>query len=285
MVVTQVLVSGLLVGGIYALVAIGLTLIWGILDVINFAHGSYVMVGMYVAYFAWSLLGLDPLAALPFDAVILGAAGYLTYRFVIRPVMGKSALSQIVITFGLLMLLEGGAEVLWTPNSRGVPNPVSSHLNVHLGGIVLGGPQLVGFVGAILFTLVLAGFINFTRTGNALRATGEDRMGAAVMGINVERMNTLAWVLGLACTGIAGALLMNTYTVDPQAGVTFGLIAFIAVALGGFGSVLGAGIAGLLLGMVQSLVSLYASQYGLAALVGLFLVVILVRPTGILGVR
>jgi branched-chain amino acid transport system permease protein len=285
MTVVEVLVSGLLVGGIYALVSIGLTLIWGILDVINFAHGSYVMLGMYVAYFAWSLFGLDPLAAIPLDAVILGAAGYLTYTIVMRPVMGKSPLAQITVTFGLLVLLEGGAEVLWTPNSRGIPNPISSHFNIRLGQLALGGPQLVGFAGAVIFTAALASFINLTKAGNALRATGEDRAGAALMGINVERMNALSWILGLACTGVAGALLMNFYVVTPDAGVEFGLIAFIAVALGGFGSVLGAGIAGLLLGAVQSLVSLYASQYGLAALVGLFLVVVLIRPTGILGVR
>lgn len=285
MTVVEVLVSGLLVGGIYALVSIGLTLIWGILDVINFAHGSYVMLGMYVAYFAWSLFGLDPLAAIPIDAAVLGAAGYLTYKIVMRPVTGKSPLAQITVTFGLLVLLEGGAEVLWTPNSRGVANPISSHLNARLGQLALGGPQLIGFAGAVVFTAALACFINLTKTGNALRATGEDRLGAALMGINVERMNALSWILGLACTGVAGALLMNFYVVTPDAGVEFGLIAFIAVALGGFGSVLGAGIAGLLLGAVQSLVSLYASQYGLAALVGLFLIVVLIRPTGILGVR
>jgi branched-chain amino acid transport system permease protein len=283
--VLEVLVSGLLIGGIYALVSIGLTLIWGILDVINFAHGSYVMLGMYVAYYAWSLLGLDPLASIPFDAVLLGAAGYVTYRLVIRPVMGKSPLAQITVTFGLLVALEGAAEVLWSPDSRAVANPVSSHFNVRLGGLALGGPQLIGFAGAVICTAALVAFINMTRTGNALRATGEDRTGAVLMGINVERMNALSWILGLACTGVAGALLMNSYTVDPEVGVTFGLVAFVAVALGGFGSVVGAGVAGLLLGAVQSLVSLYASQYGLAALVAIFLVIVLIRPTGILGVR
>lgn len=285
MIVTQVAVSGLLVGGIYALVSIGLTLIWGILDVINFAHGSYVMIGMYVAYFAWSLAGIDPLASIPVDAVMLGALGWLTYRFIIRRVMGKSALAQIVVTFGLLVLLEGGAQVLWSPNDRGISNPLAGNLNARIGSIVLGGPQLIGFGGAIIFTVALACFINFTRPGNALRATGEDRVAAALMGINVERMNALAWTLGLACAGVAGALLMNAYTVSPQAGMTFGLIAFIAVALGGFGSVLGAGIAALLLGVIQSLVTLYASEYGLVALGGLFLLVILIRPNGILGVR
>lgn len=283
--VIEVLVSGLLVGGIYSLVSIGLTLIWGILDVINFAHGSYVMLGMYVAYFAWSLLGIDPLASLPIDVVVLGVAGYVTYKLVIRPVMGKSPLSQITVTFGLLVLLQGAAEVLWTPNSRAIAAPISSNFNVRFGGFALGGSQLVGFAGAVVCTAALVAFINLTRTGNALLATGEDRTGAALMGINVERMNALSWILGLACTGAAGALLMNSYTVDPNVGVTFGFVAFIAVALGGFGSVVGAGIAGLVLGAVQSLVSLYASQYGLAALVAIFLVVVLIRPNGILGVR
>lgn len=284
-VLLQVIVSGILIGGIYALVSIGLTLIWGILDVINFAHGSYVMLGMYLAYFAWSLFGLDPLEAIPIGAVVLGLAGYLTYKVVIRPVIGKSPLAQIVVTFGMLVLIQGGAQMLWTPNSRSISDPISAGLNVDVGGVVLGGPQLMGFAGAILFTGLLAIFINFTKTGNALRATGEDRVGAALMGINVEKMNALAWVLGLACTGIAGALLMGAYAVSPTAGVIFGLIAFIAVALGGFGSVIGAGIAGLLLGIVQNTVGLYAPEYSLAALAGIFLLVAIIRPTGIMGTR
>lgn len=285
MALLQVVISGILIGGIYALVSSGLTLIWGILDVINFAHGSYVMLGMYVAYFSWALVGLDPIYAIPVAAVILGVAGYVTYKIAVRPVMGKSSLAQIVVTFGLLVLIQGAAALLWTPNSRGIGKTISSALNLNVGGIAIGGPQLVGFLGAVIFTGLLSLFIGTTKTGNALKATGEDKVGAALMGINVERMNTLAWVLGLGCAGIAGALLMNAYTVSPTSGVIFGLVAFIAVALGGFGSIIGAGLAGLLLGVVQNVVGLYASQYSVVALVGIFLIVVSIRPTGLMGSR
>lgn len=285
MALLQVVISGILIGGIYALVSSGLTLIWGILDVINFAHGSYVMLGMYVAYFSWALVGLDPIYAIPVAAVILGVAGYVTYKIAVRPVMGKSSLAQIVVTFGLLVLIQGAAALLWTPNSRGIGKTISSALNLNVGGIAIGGPQLVGFLGAVIFTGLLSLFIGTTKTGNALKATGEDKVGAALMGINVERMNALAWVLGLGCAGIAGALLMNAYTVSPTSGVIFGLVAFIAVALGGFGSIIGAGLAGLLLGVVQNVVGLYASQYSVVALVGIFLIVVSIRPTGLMGSR
>lgn len=279
----QVIVAGVLIGGIYSLVSVGLTLIFGVLDIVNFAHGSYLMLAMYVTYFSWSVLGLDPLAAIPIAVVLLGVAGWLTYWGIIRRVMGGSGLVQIICTFGLLVGLQGLAQVLFTPNDRAIRGPVAQSLGFRAGGISVSGPQLVGFAGAVLLTALLALFIDRTRLGTAIRAVGEDRAAAALMGIDVRRIDALAWVLGLGVAGAAGALLMNSYTVNPSAGVTFGLIAFFAVALGGFGSIVGAGIAGIILGVVQSVTSLYASQYALVALVGVYLLVVVVRPRGILG--
>ena len=281
----QTLVNGILIGGVFALVAVGLTLIFGVMDVINFAHGSFVMVGMYVAFFVWSIVGLDPLAAIPIDAAILAAGGWLAYRVVVKPMTGKTPLAQIVGTFGMLVLLEGGAQLLFTPNSRAVAHPLASELRFVVGGLVVGGPQLAGFLGAIICTGMLALFVNKTETGNALRATGEDRVAASLMGVNAQRMHALAWMLGIGCTGVAGALLVNSYSITPDAGQTFGLIAFITVALGGFGSILGAGIAGVSLGVIQGVVGLYAAQYSLVAIVALYLVVVLIRPQGLLGSR
>jgi branched-chain amino acid transport system permease protein len=283
--VVQVVVSGIMIGGVYSLVSAGLTLIFGVLDVINFAHGSYLMLAMYVAYFAWSRAGLDPLVAVPIDAVVLAVAGYVTYWLVIRRTTRKGGIAQVVSTFGLLVLIQGVAEVLWTPNDRAVSNPLASRFQVTMGGVVVTGPQLIAFVAAIACTLGLAAFINHTKLGTAILATGEDRAAAALMGINVRSIDALVWALGLGCCGVAGPLLVNSYTVSPTAGVTFGLIAFFAVALGGFGSVLGAGIAGIVLGVAQDLSGLYAPQYSLAALMAIYLVVVVARPRGILGTR
>lgn len=283
--VIQVIVSGALIGGVYSLVAVGLTLIFGVLNVINFAHGSYVMLAMFVAYFAWARAGLDPLAAIPVAAVALAIAGYATYWLVIRRTMSKGGVAQIVSTFGLLVLIQGAAEVFWTPDDRAVAHPLAGRFELTAGGLVVTGPQLIAFCGAIACTALLALFINHTELGTAVRATGEDRGAAALMGINVRNIDALAWALGLGCCGVAGALLVNSYTISPTAGGTFGLIAFFAVALGGFGSVLGAGIAGIVMGIVQNLVGLYAAQYSLAALMGVYLLVVVARPQGILGSR
>jgi len=281
----QVIVSGILIGSIYSLVSVGLTLIFGVLNIINFAHGSYLMIGMYVAYYAWSVAGLDPLIGIVVGAVVLAAAGWLTYWLVIRRLIGKSPLAQIISTFGILVALQGLAQVAFGPNDRAVANPVAGRLNLNIGQIVVTGPQLAGFLGAVLFTCLVALLINRTEVGTAIRATGEDRGAAALMGINVRRVDALTWAIGLSCVGIAGALLVNSYPVDPNAGVTFGVIAFFAVALGGFGSIVGASIAGIILGVAQNVAALYAPQYALVALVGIYLVIVLIRPQGLLGTR
>jgi branched-chain amino acid transport system permease protein len=281
----QAVLNGLLIGSVFALVAVGLTVIFGVMDIVNFAHGELLMLGMYVTFFAWSLLGLDPLVAIPIAAIALAAAGVLTYQGLIRPVLGKPMLSQIMVTFGLLTLLRGLAQFLWTPNSRTVADPLVGDVRVELGGLAFGGPQLVAAAGALICTAAVALFVSRTETGNALQATGEDAQAAALLGIDADRMNALAWLIGGGTVGVAGALLMNAYSVSPDAGAAFGLIAFVAVALGGFGSVVGAGLAGLALGVVQGVVGLYASAYSLAAVLALYLAVILVRPQGLLGTR
>lgn len=281
----QAAVNGLLIGAVFSLVAVGLTLIFGVMDIVNFAHGQLVMLAMYVTFFAWSLAGLDPLVSIPLAAGVMATVGYATYRAVIRPVLGQPMLSQIIVTFGLLTLLQGAAQFAWTPNSRTVLDPLVGDSRVVIGGVVLGGPQLVAAVGALLCTGAVAWFVHRTDVGSALQATGEDPRAASLLGINPDRMYGLAWIIGGATTGVAGALLMNSFSVTPTAGAAFGLIAFVTVALGGFGSVVGAGLAGLVLGVAQGVVGLYRPEYALAALLALYLVVVLVRPQGLLGTR
>lgn len=281
----QAALNGLLIGAVFSLVAVGLTLIFGVVDIVNFAHGELVMLAMYTTFFAWSLAGLDPLVSIPLAAGVMAAVGYLTYRAVIRPVLGRPMLSQIIVTFGLLTLLRGVAQLVWSPNSRAVLDPLVGDSRIVVGDVALGGPQLVAAVGALLCTAAVAWFVHRTELGSALQATGEDAQAAALLGIDADRMYALAWVIGGATTGVAGALLMNSFSVTPTAGAAFGLIAFVTVALGGFGSVVGAGLAGLVLGVAQGIVGLYRPEYSLAAILALYLVVVVVRPQGLLGTR
>ena len=283
--IAQAIVSGLLIGSIYALLAVGLALIWGVMDLVNFAHGHFLMVAMYVAFFAWSVAHLDPLiGALP-AAAVLAALAAATYFLLVRPVLGGSMLSQMVATFGLLLLLQGGAQLMFTARSRGIVAPAAAGVRVDVGGVILGGPQLAGALAALLSLVALWYLLNRTETGMAIRAVSQDVQAAQVMGIDPNRVFALVWVITGVAVGIAGAMLMNFYLVDPSIGLQFGLIAFVVISLGGFGSLRGAILAGLAMGVVQDVVGLYAPAYGLASIFILYLLVTLVRPQGLLGSR
>lgn len=283
--VAQAVASGVLIGCIYALISVGLALIWGVMDLVNFAHGHFLMVAMYVTFFAWSLAHLDPLLGVIVAALAVGALSAAVYYGAVRPVLGGSMLSQMVVTFGLLLLLQGGAQMLFTAQSRGVVEPVASHIRIELGGVVLGGPQLVAAAAAMLGLGMLWYLLNRTETGMKIRAVAQDVQAAQVMGINPHRVYALTWVITGLMVGVAGAMLMNFYLVDPSVGLQFGLIAFVVISLGGFGSLRGAFVAGLLMGIVQDVVGLYAPAYGLAAIFVLYLLVTVVRPQGLLGSR
>jgi len=283
--VAQAIVNGLLLGAVFALVAVGLTLVFGVMDIVNFAHGEFVMVAMYVGYFSWSLLGLDPTVAVVVAAPAIGLLGLVVFHLVIRPVLGKPPLAQIIVTFGLLVFLRGLAQWLWTPNTRAVRDTAVDDWQIALGDVIVPGPRLVAAAGAVVCTLSVAWFVNRTETGAQLRATGEDARAASLLGIDPHRMYALAWIVAGATTGVAGALLMNYLSVSPDAGVLFGLTSFVVVALGGFGSIAGAAIAGVGLGVAQGIVGLYFPSYTLAAALGVYLVVMLFRPHGLLGIR
>ncbi len=279
----QTLLSGVLIGLVYALVAVGLTLIFGVMDIVNFAHGEFLMLGMYASFWGWALWKLDPIATLPLTALLLFALGALLYGLVIRRIVAAPMLSQIFTTFGLMILLRGLAQYLWKPDFRSVGHSVASG-TVTLGGVQLGLPQLVAGAGAILTTAAVWAFLRYTRLGAALEATAADREAAALMGISPQRMFALAWGIGAACAGIAGALLSTSFPVFPEVGANFLLVAFVLVALGGFGSVAGAFWAGILVGVVEVMGGfLVGPAYKLALVLALYLVVVWIRPQGLLG--
>jgi branched-chain amino acid transport system permease protein len=282
-VLIQVILSGIFIGFIYALVSVGLTVIYGVMDIVNFAHGEFLMLGMYVVFWLYTLFRIDPIFGLPVSVLVLFIVGVLTHKLVVRPVLDAPMSAQIFVTFGLVVFLQGIAQFLWSPNYRLIQEPLlAGRLNVL--GFNLSKPQLVAAIGALLTTGFVYWFIEKTETGRALQAVAEDREAAALMGINSDRMFALAWGIGAGCVGVAGALLANYYYIFPTVGTVFALIAFVAVALGGFGSVPGALVAGIIIGVVEVLTGFFiAPAYKEVTVFALYLVIVLVRPQGLLG--
>ncbi|MGE5284156.1 MAG: branched-chain amino acid ABC transporter permease [Actinomycetota bacterium] len=280
----QTLLSGVLMGLIFALVAVGLTLIWGIMEIVNFAHGDFLMSGMYISYWMYALWGVDPLLSLPVSAFLLFVLGVVAYRLVIRRILSAPMLIQIFATFGMMILMRYVAFYFFKPNYRSIQQTLLTG-NIDLRGVYLSIPQLAAAVGAFLTTGAVYVLIHRTRVGGALQATAEDREAAALMGIDTDRMFTLAWGIGAATAGIAGSLLSTFFYIFPEVGGIFGLIAFVAVTLGGFGNVAGAFIAGILIGVVEAMAGyLYDPALKTVFVYILFLGVLFFRPQGLLGV-
>jgi len=281
--IAQALVSGLLIGFVFALIAAGLTLIFGVMEIVNFAHGEFLMLSMYLSYFLHTGLGWDPIAALPVNAIALFALGVIVYYALIRRVLRAPMLAQVFATFGLGVFLQNVAQFLWRPDFRTLGNSWVTG-RIALAGVYVSGPQLAAAGGAVVTTAGLWWLLSRTEIGRALLATAEDRQAASLMGINPDRMFALAWGLGAACVGVAGALLSTFYYVFPQVGGVFALIAFVAVALGGFGSVVGAFAGGVLIGVVESLAGVFIAPAVKNVFVfAIYLVVVLLRPRGLFG--
>ena len=232
----QTLASGILIGLIYALVAIGLTMIFGVMDIVNFAHGEFLMLGMYSSFWLFSLYALDPLLTLPLTVMMLFAFGVLLYKLVIVRIINAPMLSQIFTTFVIMILLRGVAQFFWKSDFRSIENSSVSG-TVKLVGIQLGKPQLVAGVGAIVITSLIYFFLHRTRLGAALEATASDKEAARLMGIDSHRMFSLAWGIGAACAGAAGVLQATFFPNFPDNGANFILLAFVEVNLRGFSSV------------------------------------------------
>jgi len=281
----QTVASGLLIGLVFSLLAVGLTLIFGVMDIVNFAHGEFLMLAMYVTYWLWTLWGVDPLFSLPISALVMFILGALTYRLVIRYVLDAPMLAQIFSTFGLMIFFRYLAQVLWTEDYRRIRGSLLEG-RIEIAGVFLGRPEVAAALGGIITTALLYWFLKNTRLGWALEATAENRTVAALMGINTEWMFTLAWGIGAACAGIAGTLLATFYPIFPEAGAVFVLVTYVAVALGGFGNITGAFAGGILIGLLQVVGGfLWEPRFKDVLVYGVYLLVVLVRPQGLLGRR
>ncbi|RJF96906.1 branched-chain amino acid ABC transporter permease [Noviherbaspirillum cavernae] len=279
----QTLASGVLIGLIYALVAIGLTMIFGVMDIINFSHGEFLMFGMYSSFWLYALYALDPIFTLPLTTLFLFGFGVMVYKLVISKIVTAPMVSQLFTTFGLMLLFRGIAQFFWKPDFRTVDQSIVSG-SVQIAGFQIGLPQVTAGVGAILITAGVYLFLTKTKAGAALEATAADKDAARLMGIDSQKMFALAWGIGAACAGIAGALLSTFFPIFPEVGANFILIAFVVVNLGGFGSIVGALIAGVLVGVIEVVGGfLLGPQYKLAIVLVLFLAVLMFRPQGLMG--
>jgi branched-chain amino acid transport system permease protein len=282
-ILAQVIVGGLLLGAIYALFSSGLTLVWGMMNIVNFAHGDFVMLGMYVAYVVWSLFGAGPLLGAPLAALLLATVGIVVYFGLIREIMKGPMLAQILGTFGLALLLRYSAFWWFGANFLTLPENIVGGTFDILGLRIQASRLLAGVV-ALLVTLGLHLLLTRTSLGSKMLAVAEDSTAAQLMGIRPDTMQAIAWAIAAGATGIAGALIATFFYIVPTVGETLAIVAFVTVSLGGFGSVPGALMAGLLIGVIESLSAyLIGAVYKDIVVYSLFLGFLWFRPQGLMG--
>jgi branched-chain amino acid transport system permease protein len=284
-------INGILMGSIYGLTALGLTVIFGVLKVINFAHGSLLMVGMYGAYWTVTLSGLHPYLTLLVVVPVMFLFGYYLQDIVIKPIFKaerevREPITVIIVTTGVWYILDNLTLLVFGPQYRNIQdNPLRGKM-LELGEILISVPKLWGFVTAIITAASIYWFLQKTRMGRAIRATSLDRDAASLMGIKPYRIYNIAFGIGTAAAGIAGVTLVPFYNVFPTVGVLFDIKGFIIVVLGGLGSIGGAILGGVIVGLIESLGPQFmAATWTEAIVYGLFLLVLFVKPSGLFGMK
>ncbi len=277
--------NGLMMGAVYALVALGLTLIYGVLHIINFAHGALLTAAMFAAYFAYSVFGLDPYAAAIVLTPLFFGLGYALQRFVIGPASHGEERNVLLVTLGLAVVIENGLLYAFRADTRTLNLDYPFNV-VDLGVAFIPVPRIIAFAVVLILALILWAVLSLTDTGKAIRAVAKEKLGAELTGIDVAHIYAVTFGLGTACLAIAACLLIPTYYVNPHAGNAFVLIAFTIVVLGGMGSVAGALLGGLFIGVVESLSGLYLGEsLGQIGIFVIFILVLLLRPSGLFGER
>jgi branched-chain amino acid transport system permease protein len=283
MIFVQVLVEGLLLGAVYALFSSGLTLIWGMMNFVNFAHGEFVMLGMYVAFLVLTVLHGGPLLFTLAAASALFVLGVVVYFVLIRHVLAGPIIGQILSTFGLALFLRYTTFFIVSANFVTLPDTYLSG-TVLLGDIIIPLPKFFSGVAALLLTLGLHLLLTRTQVGSRVLAVAENRDAAMLMGIRPDRMQALAWGLAAAAAGVAGAMIATFYPISYNVGESLALVAFVVVAFGGFGSVPGALLAGVLIGLIESTAAYtFGPVFKDVVVYGLFVLTLWVRPQGLLG--
>ena len=279
----QLALSGLFIGGVYALISVGLTLVFGVLRVVNFAHGEYLTIAMYLTYFMFQRAGIDPFVSSIAVVPLMFVLGLLTERLLIRPTLEAPHVVQVFVTFALSLLLQNLLLTLFTSDFRTVRTSYATAAFT-IGPLYVSWLRVAVFVVALALAGGLAAFLKYTYMGSAIRATAQDRRSARLVGIDVDRVYAITFALGCALVGAAGVLLSPLYPVNPYSGADMILISFVIVVLGGMGSIAGAVIAGLLIGVVESFTGYFAGgEMKQLVYFVLFMVVLALRPNGLFG--
>lgn len=281
----QILVNGLVLGGLYACIAVGFSLVWGVLNVINILHGTFVVLGSYVAYFAYVHLGIHPFFSIVIAGALLFVLGYALQAGLINRVIGAPVLTTLVLTFGLDLILNNATLVAFSADYRTVQlaHPFGSML---VGDIVLPLDRIFAMLLAVALTLLLYMVLARSRIGRAIVAVRMDAEAAALMGVNVKRVFAITFGLGALMAGAAGSLLSLIFPISPLASTEFLSIAFVVCVLGGLGSIMGAMVGGLALGIIQSFGALFlGAQHGLTVSFVLLILLLIFKPTGLMGKR
>lgn len=276
-------INGILMGGIYTLVASGLTLIYGVLHIINFAHGSLLMVAMFGVFYLVTKLGMDPYLSLIVTMPAMFALGYVMYRYLIGKLSYGKDENILLITLGLSIVIENLALMFFSGDSRTISMSYSDKM-FEVGPLLVGLPKVISFVAAMIMCGILGLFMSRTDTGRAIRAVAKERMGARLVGIDVDKVFAISFGLGMATLGAAASLLMPIFYVSPTTGHVFVMVAFTVVVLGGMGSFLGAVVGGLIVGLTESFGGLYLGEsLGQIGISLIFILILLFRPSGLFG--
>ena len=281
--ILQTLLDGLLMGGVYGLVAIGLTLIFGVMKVINFAHGALMMLGMYVTYWAFALLHIDPYVSIVITIPILFFVGVCFQKFLINPIIDAPEHNQLLLTLGVSLFLENLVVFLWSPNYR-VVRTSYEFVYFYIGDVSISLLRLLTFCVAMLVASIVYLVLTKTDLGKAIRAASEEPGGALLMGINVRRIYWITFGIGAACAGVSGTAVAPFFPVYPTVGGVFVITAFMVVVLGGMGSVIGAFVGGLIIGVADNVGGLFfpgAMKHLLSFII--FILILLFRPAGLFG--
>jgi len=293
-VLVQALVTGLLLGGVYSLVSMGLTLIFGVLDILNFAHGAFMALAMYASFVLVANAGFDPYLSLLVSVPLLFVLGVLVQRVLLARVMDQPHENQLLLTFGLALLIENALLMVFTATPRTVDFPYAQ-TGIPLGfatvrgpldvfGAVADLPRVIAFLGSLVIAGGLFYLLRRTSLGTAIRAVAENPDGAAMVGIDVRRMHMIAFGLGTACVAAAGTLVLPFLSLQPTTGEQFNVIAFVVVVLGGLGNVVGALVGGILIGLVQELGGAFVPGVDkLFFVFVVFVLTLLLRPQGLFG--
>jgi branched-chain amino acid transport system permease protein len=278
----QHVVNGLLQGCILALIGLGFSLVWGVLNIINLAHAAFIMLAAYVTYLLWAIVGVDPFLSLPLTMAVLFGLGYVLQRSVINLVMGASILTTFLLTFGLESLIVNLALRAFSADTRQV-RPFYANTSLSIGPLYLPYTQLGAVVIALLLTYVLYLFLDKTKTGSSIRAVGQDRVAARLMGIDIRRTYALTFGIGAALAAASGTLLSTTSGFAPNGFSSYNVLAFSVVVLGGLGSIPGALLGGLVFGLVYEFGGTYVLAQRDVVIFAILILVLVLRPTGLLG--